>query len=63
MTYDLVAYEVLTNKKEVLNWSNIAPTYRFGRGDEIVDGDTVWQVVGVRNRSTKSLWLVDVKRK
>ncbi len=60
-TYHLIAYEVETNN-EVLNCSGVAPTPRFYKENVIVDGDTRWQVVGVRKTSTEKLWLVDLIR-
>jgi hypothetical protein len=59
--YHLIAYEVGTDS-EVLNWPNVAPTRRFRKGDVIEEGNTRWQVTGVRNTSTEQLWLVDVKK-
>jgi hypothetical protein len=60
-TYRLVAYELGTDR-EVLNWPDVAPTRRFQRGDIIKDGNAAWEVVGVRDTSTESLWLVDVRK-
>ena len=59
MTYDLVAFELETNK-EVLNWFGVLATRRFRAGDVIMNRDIRWHVVGVRNTSTEKLWLVDV---
>lgn len=59
-TYRLIAYDTETGK-EVFNWPNTVQVDpgRPGAGDEIEDG---WKIVGVRDTSTRSLWMVDVKK-
>ena len=58
--YQLIGYELGTNN-EVVNWPNVVPTRRFQKGDVIEDGSTKWEVVGVRDTSTESIWMVDVR--